>query len=440
MSQPPTSHAASEAAGGQQPPPKWRIIGPGLVVAATGVGAADMVATLVAGSNFGYGLLWAVIVGIILKIVLVEGAGRYSLATGRTIFEGWSSLGKWATWYFGVYILIWGFSYGSAAMASTAMPLHALFPAVDLKVFAILTGLVGLALVWFNRYAVFEKITALLVGIMFVVIVGLAIIAVPNVPEMLKGLIPMIPRGPDGSLEIAKTLALAGGVGGTITLAAYGYWLREKGWSTPRFMRVMRIDNTMAYVMTGIFVISMLIVGAEVVATAGVKLGNGDKGLLDLVPVLQAKYGEWVGPAFLWGFFAAAFSSVLGVWNGVALMFADFWANARGKGSDSPEAKLDGPYARFYMLWLTFPPMILILTGQDPVGLVLIYAVLGALFMPFLALTLLPLMNLSRFGVPRQWRNGWFGNIALGVTAILFVWLGVQQLVDAVSKFLAQLA
>lgn len=378
--------------------------------------------------------MWAVIVGIVLKIVLVEGAGRFSLATGKTIFEGWSELGKWATIYFGIYIMIWGFSYGSAAMSSTAMPLHALFPAIPLQVFAIVTGLVGLALVWFNRYAIFEKITAVLVGIMFVVIVGLAIIAVPNVPEMLKGLIPMIPRAADGSLEIAKTLALAGGVGGTITLAAYGYWLREKGWSTPRFMKVMRIDNTMAYVMTGIFVISMLIVGAEVVASAGVKIGSGDKGLLQLVPVLQEKYGEWVGPTFLWGFFAAAFSSVIGVWNGVSLMFADFWANFRGKGSDSPEAKLDGKYARFYMLWLTFPPMILILTGQDPVALVLIYAVLGALFMPFLAVTLLPLMNAPRFGVPKEWRNKTLGNIALGITAVLFVWLGVQQLVDAVMK------
>src|SRR5699024_4371420 len=69
-------------------PARWKVIGPGLVVAATGVGAADMVATLVAGSQFGYGLLWAIIVGVILKIVLVEGAGRFSLATGKTIFEG----------------------------------------------------------------------------------------------------------------------------------------------------------------------------------------------------------------------------------------------------------------------------------------------------------------------------------------------------------------
>ena len=90
--------------------PKWSIVGPGLVVAATGVGAADLIATTVAGSKYGYALLWSVIAGCIMKVILVEGAGRYSLATGKTIFEGWSSLGKWTSWYFGPYIVIWGLS------------------------------------------------------------------------------------------------------------------------------------------------------------------------------------------------------------------------------------------------------------------------------------------------------------------------------------------
>ena len=96
---------------------RWKIIGPGLVVAGTGVGAADLVATLTAGSRYGYALLWAVIVGTVVKIVLVEGAGRYSLATGRTIFEGWRSLGKWTAVYFAPYIMIWGFVYGATAMS-----------------------------------------------------------------------------------------------------------------------------------------------------------------------------------------------------------------------------------------------------------------------------------------------------------------------------------
>ena len=102
-------------------PPRWKLIGPGLVVAATGVGAADLVATLVAGSKYGYALLWCAVLGCLMKIVLVEGAGRWSLATGKTIYEGWASLGAWTSWYFGPYIVIWGFVYGAAAMAGTGL-------------------------------------------------------------------------------------------------------------------------------------------------------------------------------------------------------------------------------------------------------------------------------------------------------------------------------
>lgn len=419
--QPGASDAAVQGDRDGGGPPKWKIVGPGLVVAATGVGAADMVATLVAGSQYGYALLWAVILGVILKIVLVEGAGRYTLATGKTIFEGWKTLGKWTTWYFGPYIIIWGFVYGATAMSSAAMPLAALFPAVDLKIWAVLMGLAGFAMVWFGKYSFFEKVTAVLVGIMFITVVGLAVIAAPNFPEMIKGLVPMIPSG-----GVVYTLALAGGVGGTITLAAYGYWLREKGWYTPKWMRVMRIDNSMAYVMTGIFVIAMLIVGAEVVQAAGVSLSAGDRGLLDLGDVLNERYGTFVGTGFLLGFWAASFSSIIGVWNGVSLMFADFWGHMRKKPAGHPDTMTGGKYFKFYVLWLTFPPMVLFLLDK-PIALILAYGVLGSLFMPFLAITLLGLLNGKR--IPKGWANRWHTNTALAITAILFIALGIQQLI-----------
>ncbi len=420
----PSERPAVDAAAGAvaQQRVRWRLLGPGLVVAATGVGASDMVATLVAGTRYGYGLLWAVIAGVAIKIVMVECAGRFSLATGLTIFEGWRSLGLWTSWYFGPYIIIWGFVYGATAMSSSALPLAALFPAVSLTTWAIVMGLLGLTMVWFGRYAFFEKLTAVLVGVMFVVVVGLAIIAVPNVPSMLSGLIPIIPDGTNG---VMYTLALAGGVGGTITLAAYGYWMREKGWSTPVWMRVMRIDNAAAYVLTGVFVIAMLIVGAEVVRSAGVSLSARDEGLLDLQTVLNDRYGAVVGTGFLIGFWAASFSSLLGVWNGVSLMFADYWGNLRGLTSGHADTRVGGKYFKFYLVWLTFPPMLLFPLGR-PIALILAYGVLGALFMPFLAITLLGLLNGSR--VPAEWRNGVYTNIALAVCALIFAVLGVSQL------------
>ncbi|MBF4638849.1 Nramp family divalent metal transporter [Clavibacter michiganensis] len=412
----------------QESAKRWRIVGPGLVVAATGIGAGDLVATLVAGSRFGYALLWAAVLGVIIKIFLVEGAGRYSLATGKTIFEGWRTVGRWTTWYFGPYILIWGLVYGAAAMSSSALPLAALFPGVDLKVFAIACGLVGAVVVWFGRYSAFEKIIAVFVGLMFVTVVGAAIVTVPNVPALLTGLVPTIP---EGGLVVA--LSIAGGVGGTITLAAYGYWLREKGWVAPRWMKVMRIDNSVAYVMSGIFVLSMLVVGAELLYSADIALADGEGGLVQLADVLGERYGAFMTWFFLLGFFATSFSSILGVWNGVSLMFADFLGTVRGLDVEDPRRRLGGSYYRAFIVWLTIPPIGLLFLDQ-PIGLIIAYGVLGALFMPFLAITLLVLLNTDR--TPRAWRNRPLSNTVMGLSALLFVVLGVQQLVTEIGKLL----
>ena len=404
--------------------PGWKLVGPGLVVAATGVGAADLVATLIAGAKFGYALLWTVVVGCIMKIVLVEGAGRYSLATGNTIYEGWSRLGRWTHWYFGPYIVIWGFVYGAAAMAGTGLPLHSLLPVLPVWAWGILSGLIGLALVWWGRYSLFEKVCAALVGIMFVTMVGAALLTLPNIPELVTGLVPLIP-----DTGLVNVLSLAGGVGGTITLAAYGYWIREKGWTTPRHMRVMRLDNTVAYVVTGIFVIATLIVGAELLYSANIAVKTGDKGLLDLSTVLADRYGDWAGKVFLVGFWAAAMSSLVGVWNGVSMMFADFVGHVRGQGADHPDARLGGRYYKAYILWLTFPPMIMMFLGK-PVYLILAYGVLGAFFMPFLSVTLLWLLN--RKDLPSEWRNKVSSNVVMVLIAAAFIALAANELQKAV--------
>ena len=406
----------------------WSLVGPGLIVAATGVGAADLVATVIAGQKFGYALLWAVIVGCLLKVVLVEGAGRYSLATGNTIYEGWATLGRWTTWYFAPYIVIWGFVYGAAAMAGTGLPLASLFPWLSVTAWGILSGLIGAALVWFGRYAVFEKVCAALVGVMFVTMFLAALLTLPNIPELVAGLVPRIPEG-----GLINVLSVAGGVGGTITLAAYGYWIREKGWTTPGHMRVMRLDNTVAYTVTGIFVISTLIVGAELLYSAGIAVDTGDEGLLDLSEVLRDRYGAWAGTVFLVGFWAAAMSSLVGVWNGVSMMFADFVGHARQLPKDHPSTRLGGTWYKAYILWLTFPPMIMLFLGR-PVWLILAYGVLGAFFMPFLAVTLLWILNTAR--TPREWRNGPVVNVLMGVCALLFAWLAVTQVQGAVERAL----
>ncbi|MGW0548385.1 Nramp family divalent metal transporter [Streptomyces altiplanensis] len=410
----------------------WKYIGPGIVVAATGVGAGDLVATLIAGSKFGYTLMWAAVIGCVVKISLAEAAGRWHLATGRTLFEGWRSLGQWTTVYFAIYVVVWGFVYGATAMSSSALPVVALFPdGPGLKTWAIIMGLIGLVFVWFNQYAVFEKVMTVLIGVMFVVVVYVALRVGPDVGASFAGLLPVLP---DGSL--LYTLGLIGGVGGTITMAAYGYWVNAKGWTNTGWMKVMRLDNRVAYITTGIFVVAMLIVGAELLHSSQLALTKGDRGLIDLGAILEDRYGTVTAKLFLVGFFATSFSSLIGVWHGVSLMFADFVERLRRdrEGAPADEGTVEEVAAgvkerslpfRAYLLWLTFPPMALLWLDQ-PFGLVVVYGVLGAFFMPFLALTLVWLLNSSR--TPAEWRNGMLSNVMLVAAGLLFVVLCVQQL------------
>lgn len=400
-----------------------RQIGPGIVVAATGVGAGDLVATLVAGARFGPTLLWAAILGCIVKIALSEGGARYHLATGRTILAGWRSLGRWTSWYFGVYVLIWGLLYGATAMSASALPLAALFPAVRLEIWAVAAGLAGFAFVSTNRYAVFEAVMKVLVGIMFVIMVGLAILVAPDPALLARGLTFQLPEG-----SFLYTLGLIGGVGGTVTTAAYGYWVQVKGWNGPGWLPMMRFDNAIGYLITGTFVIAMLIVGAELLFAAGIALKDGDRGLLGLSDVLEVRFNRPIAVLFLIGFFATAFSSLLGVWQGMSLFFADWWtANPLNDAAALPRSRA----FRFYLAWLTFPPMLLLFLGK-PFLLVIAYAAFGALFMPFLSITLL-LLNNSEL-LPADARNGWLANATLSGATILFVLLLGSEITNYFAK------
>lgn len=133
---------------------------------------------------------------------------------------------------------------------------------------------------------------------------------------------------------------------------------------------------------------------------------------------------------FLIGFWAATTSSITGGWNGGAYLFGDLVRTIRRVPEEQDEEYLSekGTWFRVFLVWITFPPMLLLSFGQ-PVLIVIIYASLGALFMPFLAVTLTWLLN-RRVG--REYRSGFLSNLILGASVLIFVVLAVQEILDAV--------
>ena len=58
-----------------------RSMGPGLIVALTWLGAGDMVDSAVAGGNYGYALMWAMVVALFVRFLSSRSSRNTNCAT-----------------------------------------------------------------------------------------------------------------------------------------------------------------------------------------------------------------------------------------------------------------------------------------------------------------------------------------------------------------------
>lgn len=402
---------------------KIKHIGPGLVIAATGVGAGDMVTSLVAGTRFGTVFIWAIVLGALIKFSLVEGMGRWYMATGQTIIQGWHAISRFASGYFVVYLFIVIFFYGAAITSASALAVDAMFPgALSVTGWAIIHGVLGFAVLLIGHYGLFEKLMEIFVGVMFVTVVGLGIFLAPGLSQNLAaGFVPTLPEG-----STLYALGVIGGVSGTYSLASYTYWVRARQWRRPSWIPMMRVDSAAGYIVTGLFMISMLVIGASFLYGSGTNI-SGEEGLVAISDPMGERFGAVVKWLFLIGFWSATTSSILGGWNAAAYLFADYVRTARRVPEEEADSYLSekSPYFRGFLVWCAFPPMLLFTFGE-PVILVIIYAALGALLLPFMAGTLLYLLNSGRIGT--DYRNKIASNILMGLAVLLFVAIAVQEI------------
>ena len=405
-----------------------KLAGPGLVVAATGIGSGDVVSATVGGARYGVVLLWAIVAGAFFKFVLSEGIARWQLATGKTALEGWADhLPGWVKWYFGAYLLVWTVAVSAALTNATGLGIANLTGgAISQSWGAVMHSLIGFAFVWLGGYTSFEKLMKLLVGIMgFSILICAALTLHDPAPAVQGLLVPIIPAGSG-----TYVLSLIGGVGGSITMLSYNYWMREEKMRGAGFLGYVRGDIAVAYIFTALFGISIMLIASDAFFVAGVTLKDAEA-----VPKMAAALGALLGNfgrfAFSAGFWAAVFASLLGVWQSVPYLYADFY----GILKKLPAAeRLDvvkvtsTPY-RLALAYITLVPIPFAFTGR-PIQIVIIYTIVGSLFVPFLAATLLYLNNKVKWTEPVP-HNAWYTNLLLAAILLLFAIVGSQEAIGA---------
>ena len=408
----------------------FSIVAPGILLAATGVGARDLMTTSLAGSEVGLGLLWAVVVGAALKFALSEGVARWQLATGSTLLEGWvSHLGTWIRWVFLAYLLLFTAVVGGALVTACGIAGAALVPLGDAGTSKIVWGiahsLLGLTLVWYGSFHLFEKLMSVLIGIMFVTVVMTALVIGPDWGAVAQGFVPSIPASGVGWL-----LAVLGGVGGTVTLLSYGYWIREEGRSGLKDVVVCRVDLAVGNGITAIFGLSALIIGSRVQLE-----GDGSTLALQLADQLAAAIGPWGKWIFLIGFWGAVFSSLLGVWQSIPYMFADFLELSRAK-TTALRRTMDPRQTRPYRLYLVLISIVSIgFLWVSVKEIQFSYGIIGACFLPLLALTLL-LLNSRKRWVGSEFVSPWVINAVLVLALLFFGYAGGREIYTRLQQLL----
>lgn len=402
-----------------------RRIGPGLLVAAAGIGAGDIVSVTMAASSHGLALLWVVALAAFFKGVLNEGIARWQLATDTTAIEGWCRhLPAWVRWYFAVYLVLWSVSVSAALTSACGLGIATLTGgAVPRPMGAVVHAIVGGALVAVGGFAAFEKVMKLLIGTMFFAILACAAWTFPAPADAARGLtLPIVPPGGASSV-----LSVLGGIGGSLAMLAYNYWLREERMAGAAWLRFVRVDITAAYVFTAVFGMSIMIVAHQAFHVPGVAITNA-QAVTRMAETLASTIGPVGFYTYAIGFWSAVFASLLGVWQSLPYLFADYYGLLRRYPRDVREritTVTSTPY-RVALLFVTLVPIPFAFIDQ-PLIIIRTFTIVGSLFIPFLAATLLYLNNVVMPAESAVPRNSRLVNAILVLALVVFAAVGASE-------------
>lgn len=409
---------------------RLRYVGPGIVLAMASVGAGDMVTTLNSASQFGLGLAWVFLIGILLKYALSEAVGRLQLTGDRTLMSHMTDVGgRLFPAIFLIAVLLVGMFFGSGLTSITTLTLQAIFPGLPFWPTAIAVAASAAVLVGIGKYGIVEKA---MMGFGFLMFFGMIAVAFISTGDADAGaaasqtIAPVIPGG-----SLITMLSLIGGVGGAAGILAYAYWVREKTWQGPTWKPVIRIDAIASYSIITVFALAMTVAGTALLYTDGISI-EGSDAVLPVADALIPLGGAATRLIFLISFFAIVYTSILGGFSAMGYLISDCVRVLRGVDDSHADAAMSptSPMFRVSLVY-SFICTVTIMSQGSPVTLVLIYATVSAFILPFLSIALLVLLN--RRSVPPELRNGPLANIALSACLALFGFLAVLQIIESLS-------
>ena len=241
-------------------------IGPGPLVAAAFIGPGTVTLCSIAGLDYGFSLLWALVLSVFATIVLQEMSARLGIISKKGLSEVIRNeihnpiLKKVIITLILSAIVIGNAAYEAGNISGGVLGLEAVFGEniinlydLNIKPYSILLGAIAFALLYIGNYKIIERSLIYLVIIMSVSFIATAIITRPDLMDLLHGL--LVPKFPKGSV-----LIVIGLIGTTVVpynLFLHASLVKEK-WHNESDLKFARNDTIIAIALGGI--VSMCIV------------------------------------------------------------------------------------------------------------------------------------------------------------------------------------
>ncbi|MGX5689469.1 Nramp family divalent metal transporter [Arcticibacter tournemirensis] len=354
------------------------VLGPGIITAALIFGPSKMTITSKMGADFGFDLIWIIVIAIFFMSVYTNMSTRIGMATDDTLLtlirkkygRGVSILIG-----IGIFLVATCFQSGNATgiAVSISEPTH-----TSPEIWIILFNIVGISLLFFRSfYLIFEKLMLALIIIMLFAFLTTVIMMPPPLAALSKGFIPGLPEGSIG-LIIAFTASCFSIVG-----AFYQSYLVQtrKKLSQNHTIKETVTGSQVGIILLGIMSAAVLICAANTLHPQHIKVNSASEMGKALEPLL----GSSARTLFLTGLFSASFSSLIGnAVLGGSLLGDTF---QYGNNLNHKMVKL------FISLVMIFGTVIAIVFGRLPLQLIVFAQSITIFLVPFIGITMFMIAN-----------------------------------------------
>lgn len=369
----------------------WRILGPGILLAATSIGASHLVLSPQAGARFGYRLLWLVLAAHLFKYPAFECGPRYAAATGHHLLQGYLRLGGprgWALWLFLISTVAQGIGVLAGVVSVTGAVLASWSGWLDGTCWSLLVIAVVVFLLLAGGFGWLDNINKVMMATLAVSTL-LAFLPVCPGPDKLAHLV--IPSLPEGSILLVA--AILGWMPTGIDVSVWhSFWTLEKlhwlesgrravGRHHPAIrLRAALIDMRTGYALSLLTGIMFVCMGAAHLAGRASELRG-----VEFANALSTAYtnvmGDWMRQLFMLTAFFAMFSTSYTVIDGFSRSFAEALGTLFARYG-SPSAR-----RRHYLGFVAGSSLLAALTIRfvgNPVTLVTAVALLSLAVAPLL--------------------------------------------------------